>query len=160
MKAEKDRVVSFHYRLSEAGAGEIEQSEPDQPLVYLHGHDGIISGLEAAMAGRETGDKFSVTIAPEQAYGARRDDAIQRVQRKYIAGKAKLRPGMVVSVGTDKGPRQVVVVKAGKFVVDVDTNHPLAGKTLTFDVEISDIREASSEELAHGHAHGPGGHHH
>ena len=112
------------------------------------------------MGGRAAGDSFEVTLAPAEAYGERQADAVQRVQRKYVRTRGKLAPGQVIEVGTDRGPRQVVVVKAGKFVVDVDTNHPLAGRTLTFAIDVVEVREATAEEKAHGHAHGPGGHHH
>ncbi|MGR8921154.1 MAG: FKBP-type peptidyl-prolyl cis-trans isomerase [Gammaproteobacteria bacterium] len=160
MQVEDGRVVSFHYRLLDENGEELESSAGGEPVSYLHGHGGIIEGLGEAMAGRAAGDSFTETIAPERAYGPRHDDAMQRVPKKHIAEKVRLRPGMVVTVGTEQGPRQVQVVKVGKFVVDVDTNHPLAGRTLTFEVEVTDVREATDEEKAHGHAHGPGGHEH
>lgn len=160
MKIEKNCVVSFHYRLTNVAGEQLEDSHGGKAMTYLHGHRGIITGLEREMAGRASGDRFNATIAPELAYGPRRDDAHQRIQMKTVITKGKLRPGQVISVNTDHGPRQVQVIKAGRFVVDVDTNHPLAGETLTFEVEIAEVREASAEEQAHGHAHGPGGHHH
>lgn len=162
-----NKVVSFHYQLYRVDDGErgslLEESESGNPLVYLHGHQNIIPGLEAAMAGKKEGDKFQVTLAPEQAYGPRRPNAMQRVPIKHLHlanKKQRLAPGMIVSVQTDRGPRHAMVVKAGKFNVDVDTNHPLAGMTLNYDIEIVSIRDAEADEIAHGHAHGPGGHHH
>jgi FKBP-type peptidyl-prolyl cis-trans isomerase SlyD len=159
MNIEKDRVVSFLYVLRDADGAEIERSG-EEPMLYLHGHEGIVPGLEAAMSGRAPGDRFTATLTPEEGYGPRHDDALQRIPMKAVMTRGKLRPGQLIAVNTGHGPRQVTVVKPGKFVVDVDVNHPLAGRTLTFEVEIVDVREASSEEKAHGHAHGPGHHHH
>ena len=159
MQIEKDKVVTFHYRLSEADEL-LESTNDDEPLAYLHGHGGIIPALEQAMTGRQVGDRFSVTLAPEQAYGPRRERPPQRVPIKHLLTKGKLKPGQVVAVNTREGPREAVIVKVGKFNVDVDTNHPLAGKILTFEIDIQDVREATPEELSHGHAHGVGGHRH
>jgi len=164
MSIENNKVVSFHYRLSEPTAGIMEDSHGSEPAVYLHGHGGLIKGLESAMTGRAAGEKFSVTLEPEQAYGPRHEDAQQRISINHVIsprkGALKYKPGMVVQVNTSRGPRSVVVVKAGLKTLDVDTNHPLAGKTLTFDVEVLSVRDASAEEIAHGHVHGEGGHHH
>jgi len=161
----KDTIVNFHYRLSDNQGNELESSRDGEPVAYLHGHRGIIRGLEDAMEGRKKGDSFSADISAALAYGPRREDAVQRVPIKHLllpkaSNKAKLSKGMQVKINTSEGPRDVSVVKVGKFNVDVDSNHPLAGKDLHFDVEVVDVREASAEELAHGHAHGPGGHHH
>ena len=153
-------VVQFHYKLRTEGEAVLESSRSGEPMAYLHGYGNIISGLEKAMAGRGTGDVFSVTVPPEEAYGMRQEGAGQRVPIKHLQGAKKWRPGMVAHVQTDQGMKQVQVVKVGKFVADVDTNHPLAGKSLTFDIEVVAVREATPEELAHGHAHGAGGHHH
>ena len=159
-----DKVVTFHYRLSEPGQEVAEDSRDDQPVVYLHGHGGMLAGLEAALVGKQAGDQFTVTLPPEMAYGARRDDAVQRISVKHVMNPGKkqavYRPGMVVRVNTDHGPREVTVVKAGLKTIDVDTNHPMAGRTLQFEVEVVDVRDASEEEIAHGHVHGAGGHQH
>lgn len=164
MNIAQDSVVAFHYRLSEEGGSEIETSRDGSPSLYLHGHKNILPALEAAFEGRTSGDTFSVTLSPEEAYGTRRESHLQRIPIKHLmssgTGKVKPKPGMVVSVQTNQGIRQVTVVKVGKFNVDADTNHPLAGKTLTFDIEIMEVRGASAEEKAHGHAHGVGGHQH
>lgn len=160
MSIEKNKVVLFHYTVSDESGETIESSAEGQPNAYLHGHGGIIPGLEQAMTGRETGETFTVTVAPENAYGMRKPDAIQRVPIKHLAGAKRWKPGMVAQVQTERGRRHVVVAKVGHKFADVDTNHPLAGRTLTFDVEIVEVRDASAEELAHGHAHGVGGHHH
>ena len=159
MPIEKDSVVSFHYRLSVGGV-QLEDSHAGEPLSYLHGHGNIIPGLEGEMAGRSAGDSYTAVIAPELAYGLRRDDAIVRVQMKQVLTKGRLIAGMPITINTEHGPRQVRVVKPGKFVVDIDTNHPMAGATLSFDIEVLEVRAASAEELAHGHVHGAGGHHH
>ncbi len=155
----KDSVVTFHYRLS-VGGEQVEDSHDGDPLSYLHGHGNIIPGLENEMAGKAAGDSFTATIAPELAYGPRREDAVARVQMKHVLTKGRLAAGQHIMVNGEHGPRQVRVIKPGKFVVDVDANHPMAGATLTFAIEIVEVREATSEELAHGHVHGAGGHHH
>ena len=164
MQITKDKIVTFHYRLQDDSGVEIESSHGGDPMAYLHGHGNIITGLESGMEGKNAEDVFSITVEAKDAYGERLEDATQRVPLKHLNGdkrsKAKLKPGMGVSINTEEGAKQVIVIKAGKFNVDVDLNHPLAGKTLTFDVEIQSVRDASDEEIAHGHAHGGGGHHH
>ena len=163
MKIEANTVVQFHYRLREQEQQkELETSFDGQPTAYLHGHNNIIKGLEKSMSGRETGDTFSVTVAAKDAYGERRDNQQQRVPIKHLLVKknARLTVGQVVNIQTDNGPHPATVLKVGKFNVDVDTNHPLAGKALNFDIEIVDVRAATEEEIAHKHAHGVGGHQH
>lgn len=160
MKIEKDRVVRFHYAVAEAGQESTENSKDGgQPLAILFGHGNIIPGLEKAMDGREAGDSFKATVPAAEAYGERRDGLSQRIPKKHF-GAQKLAPGMQVVLQTNFGPRAVTIQKVGMSVVDVDLNHPMAGKDLDFDIEIVEVREASAEELAHGHVHGEGGHHH
>jgi len=159
MKIEKDRVVSFHYTVSEQGQESLESSEGRDPLVILVGHGNIIPGLETAMEGREAGDKFEVDVAAADAYGEKREGLSQRVPKKHF-GNQRLEPGMQVILQTNFGPRAVTIEKVGMSVVDVDLNHPMAGKNLHFAIEIADVREASAEELEHGHVHGEGGHQH
>mgnify|MGYP001014293538 CR=1 FL=1 len=159
MKIEKDRVVRFHYTVSEAGQEPIETSKDRDPLAILIGHGNIIPGLEAAMMDKEAGESFSADVEAAQAYGERREGLSQRVPKKHF-GTTRLQPGMQVVLQTNFGPRAVTVEKIGMSVVDVDLNHPMAGKDLHFDVEIIEVREASEEEIAHGHVHGDGGHHH
>ncbi len=153
-------VASFHYTLRGEDGAELESSRDGDPVAYLHGHGNILPALEERLAGHAPGDTLAVTLAPEQAYGPRRADSVQRVPLKHIHARGRLQPGMVVAVQTEHGARQVTVLKVGKFNVDVDTNHPLAGRTLSFDIEVLEVRAASDEEMAHGHAHGAGGHHH
>lgn len=159
MKIEKNVVAQFHYNLSDQN-GEIETSRDGDPVAYLHGHKNIIDGLQEALEGKGEGDTFTVTVAPEQGYGLRNEDAKQRVPLKHLVGAKKWRKGMVAQVQTEQGLRQVTIIKVGKFNADVDSNHPLAGKELTFDVEVISIREATKDEISHGHAHGVGGHQH
>ena len=160
MQAGKDKIVSIHYRVSEDQGEEIETSHGRAPMAFLFGHGNIIPGLEQAIAGRAVGDAFDAVIEPEQGYGKRREDFVQRVPKKYFRDGEHLKPGMSTTLSTRDGLRSVTVLKIGSSVVDVDLNHALAGKTLRFAVEIVDVRDASEEELAHGHAHGPEGHHH
>lgn len=160
MKIEKNKVVTFTYILSNADGDELERGDADKPSAYLHGYSNILYALETAMTGREAGDSFEVTLPPEQCYGLRREDARQRVPLKHLLSKGKLRPGMVVKINSDHGSKDATVVKVGKFNVDVDSNHPLAGLELSFKVEIVEVRDATAEERAHGHSHGPGGHAH
>ena len=159
MKIAKDSVVRFHYSVSETGQEVSETSRDREPLAILIGHGNIIPGLEAAMQDRQAGETFAVDVAPAEAYGERRDDLGQRVPKKHF-GAQKLEPGMQVVLQTNFGPRAVTIRKVGMSVVDVDLNHPMAGKDLHFDVEIVEVREATAEELQHGHVHGEGGHQH
>src|SRR3954466_1032187 len=164
MQISADSVVSFHYNLKDADGTLLETSYDSDPTLYLHGHSNILAGLEEPLESKTVGDKVSVALAPDQAYGERKEGAVQRIPIKHLhnhaALKNKLKPGSRVTVNTQHGPWDAVVLKVGKFNVDIDSNHPLAGKTLNFEIEVVDVREASAEELAHGHVHGAGGHHH
>jgi FKBP-type peptidyl-prolyl cis-trans isomerase SlyD len=164
MKIEKDRVVRFHYTVSESGvAGSseeaLESSKEREPMSILVGHNNIIPGLEKALEGREAGDNFGVDVAAADAYGERRDGLSQRVPKKHFDGQ-RLAPGMQVVLNTNFGPRAVTIEKVGMSVADVDLNHPMSGKDLHFDIEVVDVREASKEEIEHRHVHGEGGHQH
>ena len=159
MSIAANSVVSLHYSLSAESGKEIENSRQGAgPIQVLVGHGGIIPGLVRALLGREAGDAFEVVVAPADAYGERQEGSMQRVPKKYFRDGARLKPGMVTVLATKEGgQRTVVVAKVGSSVIDVDLNHPLAGLTLTFQIEIVSVREASEEEIAHGHVHGPGG---
>jgi FKBP-type peptidyl-prolyl cis-trans isomerase SlyD len=159
MKIEKDRVVRFHYTVSEVGQEPLETSKDRDPIAILIGHGNIIPGLEAAMQDKAAGETFAVDVAAAEAYGERREGMGQRIPKKHF-GNTRLAPGMQVVLQTNFGPRAVTVEKVGHSVVDVDLNHPMAGKDLHFDVEIVEVREASAEEIEHGHVHGDGGHRH
>ena len=160
MNVANDTVVRFHYTLRGDDGAEIESSHGQQPMTVLVGHGGIIPGLEQSLIGRAVGDAFEVTVAPEQGYGLRHDNMVQRVPKKYFRDGARLRAGDTAVVSTKNGPRMVTVLKVGMSVVDVDLNHPMAGKTLAFAIEVVDVRAASAEELEHHHVHGEGGHEH
>jgi FKBP-type peptidyl-prolyl cis-trans isomerase SlyD len=159
MKIEKDRVVRFHYTVSEQGSEPLESSTEREPLAILAGHGNIIPGLEKAMDGHEAGDRFGVDVAAAEAYGEKREGLSQRVPKKHFGGQ-RLEPGMQVVLNTNFGPRAVTIEKVGMSVVDVDHNHPMAGKDLHLDIEVVEVREATAEELEHGHVHGDGGHQH
>jgi len=160
MTVEEKKIISFHYTLTDADGKQIESSREHEPMSYLHGASNIIPGLERAMEGHKEGDEFSVTVQPEDAYGVKSAANIQRIPLKRLGKIARPKVGQVLGLQTKQGPVQVTVTKVGKFNVDVDANHPLAGQSLTFAVEIMSVRDASEEELGHGHAHGAGGHDH
>lgn len=162
MKIAHNTVATFSYVMSNSEGEELERSSMDDPTAYLHGHNNILFALEGSMEGRQTGDSFDVDLEPWQAYGNKKEEAIQRVPVKHLLskGKGKLKKGSRVKINTDQGAKDATVVKVGKFNVDVDTNHPLAGIAVRFSITIHDVREATREEIAHGHAHGLGGHHH
>ena len=160
MQIAKDTVVQFNYVLKDADGSMLEETATDQPLLYLQGHNNMLAGVESALEGHAKGDEVSVTLAPEQAYGKVREDAVIKVPVKHLQGSKKWRPGMVATVNTEKGQHQVTIVKMGRFMASVDTNHPFAGKTITFDMQVVDVRQATSNEISHRHAHGAGGHQH
>ena len=160
MQIAKNSVVSFHYSLTDLDGTAIESSQGGEPSLYLHGARNILPALEKAMAGHSTGDHFEVELSAEQAYGLRQEGKTQRIPAKYLKHEGKMKPGQVVSFRDDNGVHQATVLKVGKFSVDIDSNHPLAGRPLRCSIDIVDIRQASAEEVAHGHAHGPGGHQH
>jgi FKBP-type peptidyl-prolyl cis-trans isomerase SlyD len=162
VKIEANKVVSFHYSVSDGGPVPVDSSrDRGEPLTVLIGQGNIIPGLENALLGREAGERFEVSVAPAEAYGERRANYTQRVPKKYFQDADNLRPGMSTVLQTQEaGARMVVVHKVGSSVIDVDLNHPLAGKALAFDVEITEVRDATPDEIAHRHAHGSGGHAH
>ncbi|MEZ5557542.1 MAG: peptidylprolyl isomerase [Pseudomonadales bacterium] len=160
LEVARDRVVRFHYTIRDSAGALLETTVDGEPLAVLHGRGNVLRGVEAALAGHVAGDRVQVTLEPEQAYGPRREDWTQRVSKKFFANAAKLKPGMTAQLHTEQGPRTVTVRKVGGKVVDVDLNHPLAGQALTFELEVVEVREATREEIAHRHVHGPGGHHH
>lgn len=153
-------VAQFHYTLKDGEGQVLESSNAGQPMTYLHGHNSLLPGLEQALEGKNSGDKFSVTLPPALAFGEVMADSEMRVPISHLRGAKKWEPGMMAVLQTPQGQQQVTILKVGHTMATVDTNHPMAGKTLIFDIEVSEVRAASPEELAHGHAHGPGGHHH
>lgn len=160
MHIEKNRVVTLHYILRDEQGAVIDSSSGRVPLSYLHGKGNIIPGLEQALAGKAAGDKLDVTVAPEQGYGRRDDRLLQIVPRNRFGEVSDLKPGMQVRTSGPQGARLVTVVGVDRDFVTVDGNHPLAGRTLNFSVEIAEVRKATHQEVSHGHVHGPGGHAH
>jgi FKBP-type peptidyl-prolyl cis-trans isomerase SlyD len=154
-------VLTLHYTVRDEASGEaLETSAGREPLTILYGQRGMLVAVQEALAGKSAGEEVTVTVPPERAFGLRREDAMRRVSKKYFANPRQLRPGLRTALRTESGSQPVTVVKVGGKMVDVDTNHPYAGLTLTFVVEILDVRPASPEEIDHGHVHGPGGHVH
>jgi FKBP-type peptidyl-prolyl cis-trans isomerase SlyD len=161
MKIGKDRVVELEYRLHLGDGQVIDASEPGKPLSYLHGRGQIVPGLEGALEGLDIGEAKQVVVAPAQGYGEHDARGLQEVPRTMFPANAELAPGMRLAAQTDSGeviPIGIHEVKGQTVIVDL--NHPLAGKTLHFDVTVRGVRDATAEELTHGHAHGPEGHEH
>ncbi|RKZ85662.1 MAG: peptidylprolyl isomerase [Gammaproteobacteria bacterium] len=160
MKVSENSVVVIDYKLTDNDGEVIDSSEGAGPLAYLHGMGNIITGLEEALLGKEAGDEVKASIEPAKAYGERQEDMKQEVPRDLFSGIDNIELGMQFQSETEQGPVMVTVVAVEEEMVTVDGNHPLAGVHLNFDVTIREVREASEEELAHGHVHGEGGHQH
>lgn len=153
-------VVSFHYTLTDDQGTVIDSSAGREPLTYMHGTGQIVPGLEKVMAGRVAGDQFKVDVAPAEGYGERHAELEQQVPREAFQGVDDIQPGMQFQGRGPQGVINVTVTRIEDGVVHIDGNHPLAGQTLHFDVEVTDVRQATEEETEHGHVHGPGGHQH
>lgn len=160
MTISQDSVVTIHYTLTDDDGDILDRSAAGEPLSYLHGHGQLIPGLERELSGKSAGDKLSVSVPAADGYGEYKESLVQEVPRHLLEGIDDLRPGMRLKAQTDQGPRSVTVTKVADQVVTLDANHPLAGKTLHFDIEVAAVRDATDEELSHGHVHGPGGHDH
>ena len=160
MKIAENTVVLIDYKLTGNDGAVIDTSEGAGPLAYLHGAGNIIEGLEDALLGKEVGDDVQASIEPAKAYGERNEDMRQEVPKELFGGVDNIEIGMQFESETDQGPVMVTVIEINDEMVVVDGNHPLAGTHLNFDVTIREVREASEEELQHGHVHGEGGHHH
>ena len=160
MQIANNKVVSIHYKLTNDEGSILDSSEGQEPLAYLHGLGNIIPGLENALTGRAVGDKFTVTIPPADGYGERDNEMVQSVPKNAFQGVDQIQPGMQFQAQSPEGMQLVTVIDVDGDEVILDGNHPMAGITLTFDVEVTEIRDATAEELDHGHVHGPGGHHH
>ena len=160
MKVGKNTVVSINYTLKDKAGQVLDSSEGRSPLVYLHGVGQLIPGLENELEGESVGTNKQVVITPEDAYGHRQDDLLHVVSKGGFTGEEEMFEGMQVQLETDNGPAIAVIAKIDGDEVTLDLNHPLAGEELHFDVSIVELREASADEISHGHAHGPGGHQH
>lgn len=159
MKIAKNSVVTINYTLTDEGGEVLDTSKGREPLSYIQGLGNIIPGLEQSLDGRAAGDTFKVSILPTDAYGDRDESRVVKVARDRFAGVEDLEIGMQFRAEGAEGGSQIVTVTAvEKDTVTVDANHPLAGKTLNFDVEVVGVREATPDEISHGHVHGPGGH--
>ncbi|MEP7186687.1 MAG: peptidylprolyl isomerase [Rhodanobacter sp.] len=157
MKAGKEKVISIHYTLTVDGEKVESSHDRDEQLWILLGHGQLIPGLEAALEGHEAGEDVSVDVAAADGYGEREEDQIQRMSKKYFPQANRLKPGMVTVLQLKEGGQRAVTVrKVGMSTIDVDLNHPMAGKSLHFDVTIGEVREATEEEVKHGHAHPSG----
>ncbi|MDH3760126.1 MAG: peptidylprolyl isomerase [Gammaproteobacteria bacterium] len=161
MTIAQHKVVTIHYKVMDVDSEEvIDSSENSDPMTYLHGARNIIPGLEQALEGKSVGDEVEVTVQPAEAYGEHSEDRVQQVPIEAFQEMEKIEPGMAVTAQTDEGQISLIVTEVDETTVTVDANHPLAGKQLKFEVRIEAVRDASEEEMAHGHVHGPDGHEH
>ncbi|HKK05550.1 MAG TPA: peptidylprolyl isomerase [Gammaproteobacteria bacterium] len=160
MQVAKHKVVTIDYTLTDDQGTVIDSSKGAEPLAYIQGVGSIIPGLENALEGKSTGDNVQVSIPPEEGYGERQDALLQAVPRDRFDVEGDIEVGMRFQTMSEQGAQVVTVAAVDDENVTIDANHPLAGETLNFDVTVVDVRDASAEELDHGHAHGPGGHDH
>lgn len=161
MQIEKHKVAAIEYTLTNEAGDVLDTSEGQAPLAYIQGTGQLISGLEEVLEGKSAGDEIQVTIPPEKGYGVRNDDLVQVVNRSVFQGVEELEVGMQFHAQSDAGDTHVIwIADIDGDEVTIDGNHPLAGETLSFDVKVVEVRDATSEELDHGHVHGPGGHAH
>ncbi len=157
MKITDNKVVVLHYAVSDSEDTLIDSSYDHSPLAVIQGSHYLIPGLEAALVGHEAGDKFEVEVSADNAYGQREDGFVQTVPKNMFAGIEDLAVGSQLRATTDDGEQTVIVIDVQEDEITVDGNHPLAGIDLKFDVEVLEVRDATEEELAHGHVHGEGG---
>ncbi len=160
MQVSAQKVVFIHYTLTNDDGEVIDSSEGHAPLAYIHGEGNIIPGLENALVGKSAGDTLKVSIPPEEGYGLRDDSLVQAVPKEAFHGVDEILPGMQFHTETADGGQLVTVLQVQDDMVILDGNHPMSGQTLNFDVQVTEVRDATAEELAHGHVHGEGGHHH
>lgn len=153
-------VVSIHYTLTDDAGNLLDSSINSEPLYYLHGADNLIPGLENELTGKAAGAAFKVSVPPEQGYGTYREELLQTVPLDLFKGVDEVKPGMQFETQGPDGPELIMVTAVSSVDVTVDGNHPLAGKTLHFDVTVESVRDATAEELDHGHPHDGHNHHH
>jgi FKBP-type peptidyl-prolyl cis-trans isomerase SlyD len=159
MTIQNDKVVTIEYTLTDETGALIESSDGREPLTYLHGGGNIIPGLEASLEGKSPGESLKVSVPPADAYGEWDEGKIIDIPKVQFSGVDDVQVGMQFGVHSSAGEQIVTVTKVEGENVTVDANHPLAGKTLNFEVKVVGVREPTSDELDHGHVHGPGGHH-
>jgi len=160
MTIAENKVVTLNYTLTDDEGTVLDKSD-DGSFLYLHGASNIIPGLENALAGKTSGDALKVTVSPEEGYGVREDARKEEVPREMFPTDTEIEAGMQFHAEGPEGQMiTVTVIEVSDETVTVDGNHPLAGVQLNFDVNVVEVRDASAEELEHGHAHGPEGHHH
>ncbi len=158
MQVTEKKAVTIKYTLRDEEGAVLDSTDGRDPLTYLHGAGNLVPGVEEALEGKSAGEEVKVTVSPEKGYGVREEDNVRNVPIRKLP-EGRLLPGTTVQLNTNHGP-VVAVIKALKGdYATLDLNHPLAGKTLRFELEVVDVRDATEEELAHGHVHGPGGHH-
>lgn len=160
MKIEKNKVVLIDYTLTDNDGVVIDTSQGREALKYLHGTGALIPGLEKELEGKEAGAKLDVTINPEEGYGARNEQLLQKVPKEHFPTEPAIQVGMQFQANGPQGPILVTIIEVTDTEVTVDGNHPLAGVVLNFKVEVKEVREALADEISHGHAHGEGGHQH
>ncbi|MFT5593028.1 MAG: FKBP-type peptidyl-prolyl cis-trans isomerase SlyD [Oceanicoccus sp.] len=161
MTIAENKVVTLEFTVKNAETGEvIETSVESEPLVYLHGFNNLVPGLETELTGKVVGDRYDVTVSPEEGYGVRDESLVQEVPMEAFQGIENVAVGMAFTADGAEGPVVVEVTAVEGDVVTVDANHPLASIQLTFSGEVKEIRDASAEEIEHGHVHGEGGHQH
>ena len=160
MNIEKDKAVSIDYTLTNDKGEVLDSSSGREPLAYLHGNGGLIPGLEKELEGKAKGDKLKAVVAPDQAYGVRSDELVQEVPLENFQEKNEVQVGAQFQVQNGEQVHIATVTALSEISATIDMNHPLADETLHFDVEVMDVREATKEELEHGHIHGAGGHQH
>lgn len=156
----KNCVVSIHYTLTDDDGNILDTSINDEPLHYLHGANNLIPGLENELTGKAAGAAFTVKVAPDEAYGVYHEELVQTVPLDMFKGVDEVHPGMQFETQGANGPEMIIVTAVKDGQVTVDGNHPLAGKTLHFDVKVEAVRDASREEIEHGHPHHGHDHHH
>jgi FKBP-type peptidyl-prolyl cis-trans isomerase SlyD len=153
MRVSQNKVITIDYTLKNAQGEVLDTSEGQEPLVYLHGAENIVVGLEKALDGKKVGDELSATVSPEEGYGVRNEELVGAVPREMFESDMDIEVGMGFQAETDQGVQMVTVVAVSDKEVTVDGNHPLAGESLHFDVKVIAIRDASADELEHGHIH-------
>jgi FKBP-type peptidyl-prolyl cis-trans isomerase SlyD len=160
LQVSSDKVVLIHYTLKDDAGTVVDASDGSEPLAYIHGHGNLVPGLEKALEGQEKGSKIAVSVPPEEGYGKHDAKLIQRVPKRSMQSAGQIKKGMQFQGRTEDGMRVFTVTALVGDMVTLDGNHPLADKTLHFAVEVVEVRDATTEELEHGHVHGAGGHHH